>query len=303
MSATTSVLDDDDELRPRKGKSAPLARRRIIGNKQTVARTVRRTPEVLVKISSSARDMRAVNAAVDYLSRKGMVELEDEQGNVFLGDQARQDALYTWQGIPASNGTRRETFHVIFSMPAGTDRVAVTESVSRLAKKEYRNHQYVFATHNDTDKPHVHVVVNATPYRGTKRLNPRKADLQRWREGFAENLRSLGVEANATPRVARGVVKRFESQAVRHMAQRGVALTRAPKNPSPETETRYQKVQIKVLNEYGAMAKELINGNAADRALAVDITHFVQSTGMDLPMREASMQKSASNEPEPGPSR
>jgi hypothetical protein len=31
-----------------------------------------------------------------------------------------------------------------------------------------------------------------------KRLNPRKADLHRWRETFAEKLRAWGVEAEAT---------------------------------------------------------------------------------------------------------
>jgi hypothetical protein len=37
-----------------------------------------------------------------------------------------------------------------------------------------------------------------------KRLNPRKADLQRWRETFAEKLRSYGVEAEATRQATRG---------------------------------------------------------------------------------------------------
>ena len=36
-----------------------------------------------------------------------------------------------------------------------------------------------------------------------KRLNPRKADLHRWRETFAEKLRDRGVEAEATRQATR----------------------------------------------------------------------------------------------------
>ena len=44
----------------------------------------------------------------------------------------------------------------------------------------------VFALHTDTDNPHVHVCIKmASIKKRSKRLNPRKNDLQRWREGFA----------------------------------------------------------------------------------------------------------------------
>ena len=41
--------------------------------------------------------------------------------------------------------------------------------------------------------PHVHLVVKAEHEYGGPRLNPRKADLQRWRERFAEYMTELGV--------------------------------------------------------------------------------------------------------------
>lgn len=223
--------------KPRKGKTVPaLSGRLIIGNKATVARTIRRVPEVVIKIASNAKDRHAVNNIVDYIARltseskrNGIepVVIEDEQGNTFVGEYARTDALHGWKGMPRSGGSRREAFHVVFSMPIDTDRKALTEAVRRFAAEEYRNHQYLFATHDENDSPHVHVIVNATPYRGKKRLNPRKADLQRWREVFAENLRALGVEANATPRIARGVTERYASKAVREIQARGGQRTKA----------------------------------------------------------------------------
>lgn len=232
------VFDPKSEpLRPKKAKEAPLAKRRlIIGNRATVARTVRRVPEVVIKITSNAKDRHAVNNLVDYIARltaeskrKGIapVVVEDEQGNTFVGEHARNDALAGWTRLPATGGKRREAFHIVFSMPASTDRESVTEAVRRFAGEVFRNHQYVFATHDEEDRPHVHVVVNATPYRGRKRLNPRKGDLQQWREIYAENLRDLGVEANATPRIARGLVERYDTKAVREMRARGANQTKA----------------------------------------------------------------------------
>jgi hypothetical protein len=52
--------------------------------------------------------------------------------------------------------------------------------------------------------PHVHISVRAESKHG-KRLNPRKADLHRWRETFAAKLRKRGIEAEAT----RGVGRRY----------------------------------------------------------------------------------------------
>lgn len=59
--------------------------------------------------------------------------------------------------------------------------------------------------------------------RDGERLNPRKADLQAWRDGFARALRDRGVEAEATPRGARGVTRKAERGPVRRMRERYLA--------------------------------------------------------------------------------
>lgn len=56
-----------------------------------------------------------------------------------------------------------------------------------------------------------------------ERLNPRKADLQAWREGFARALRDRAIEAEATPRRARGVTRKAERIPVRKMRERFAA--------------------------------------------------------------------------------
>lgn len=73
------------------------------------------------------------------------------------------------------------------------------------AAKEFRaERDYALVQHTDEKHPHIHIVVQMQVMHGL-RLNPRKADLQRRREGFAEQLRERGIEATATPRRARGI--------------------------------------------------------------------------------------------------
>src|SRR5206468_12841234 len=56
--------------------------------------------------------------------------------------------------------------------------------------------------------PHVHLSVRAESKSG-RRLNPRKADLNRWREVFAERLRDWGIDAEATRQPTRGVARSY----------------------------------------------------------------------------------------------
>jgi hypothetical protein len=84
--------------------------------------------------------------------------------------------------------------------------------------------------------PHVHLVVKAEHEYEGKRLNPRKADLQRWREMFAQNLTELDVAATATRREDRGLVKTNKKTPIYRAAHRkpkgGVSGQNRPLNTS-----------------------------------------------------------------------
>ncbi|ACT51616.1 relaxase/mobilization nuclease domain-containing protein [Methylovorus glucosotrophus] len=202
----------------------------------TLKNTTRRAPEVLVKISGGGKSITQIKAHLDYISRNGDVPLEDENGDAIYGREAVRDLRDEWQygGYPISgNVGAKKTFNIVLSMPPGTDRAAVTLAAREFAHQEFRlNYSYVFATHDDEKHPHVHLCVKAMGKDGV-RLNPRKADLQHWRELFAEKLREFGIEANATRRPVRGVTKRPRKQAVVHLEKRGLmslqreALTQA----------------------------------------------------------------------------
>ena len=54
-----------------------------------------------------------------------------------------------------------------------------------------------------------------------RRLNIRKATLRSWRTEFAENLRELGVAANATERAVRGQIRTNKPTGIYRALQRG----------------------------------------------------------------------------------
>jgi hypothetical protein len=94
--------------------------------------------------------------------------------------------------------------NLVFSMPKGTPADKVLRAVQMLAREKFaRKHRYAMALHIDQGHPHVHMVVKAMSEQGA-RLYIRKSMLREWRRDFAQHLRDLGVEANATERAVRG---------------------------------------------------------------------------------------------------
>lgn len=124
------------------------------------------------------------------------------------------------RGKAGPNAT--QSVAVILSMPPGSPPDRVEAAARTWAKETFGGkYDYLMARHDDTDHPHVHVTVRAVGYDG-KRLAPGPADLQQYRERFAHQLRRQGVEAEATPRQARGHVRKANPIAVHHAERRGV---------------------------------------------------------------------------------
>jgi type IV secretion system T-DNA border endonuclease VirD2 len=170
-----------------------------------LARIVRKAPEVVVKVTGRQRGGNHVKAHLDYIGRKGDVEIETRDGEILttkddLAERAAEwsDSLQ-WRSRPTVSSVS-----LIFSMPEGTDPDKVLGAVRALAHGELSdNHDYVLALHTDTPRPHVHLTVQAEGLDRT-RFNPRPVQLNRFRERFARELRARGVAAEATPRRARG---------------------------------------------------------------------------------------------------
>lgn len=247
-----------------------------------IARTLRRTPEVMVKITNkaaSAQGMGAVRRHLRYISRNGRVELEDQNGDRITGAEALRDLTQAWQlggwGIPESS-TRREVFNILLSMPPGTNRQAVRDAARGFAAQEFGDGRaYVFAAHDDEAHPHVHLSVQVRGPDG-RRLNPRHKDLQRWRERFAEQLREHGVEANATPRRARGVTQRYPKPAVVHMIARGETPRYWKMLPTDGQRDAGWDAHGGVFTAWREMAYAMARSRAReDRSMAVEVAYFV----------------------------
>ena len=278
-----------------------------------IARTLRRTPEVMVKITNkaaSAQGMGAVRRHLRYISRNGRIELEDQSGDRISGVDALRDLTKAWQlggwGIPETS-TRREVFNILLSMPPGTDRQAVRDAARDFAAHEFGDGRaYVFAAHDDEAHPHVHLSLQVRGPDG-RRLNPRHKDLQRWRECFAEQLREHGVDANATPRRARGVTQRYPKPAVVHMLARGETPRHWTPLPTSAQRDAGWRGHGGAFAAWREMAYAMAKSRAReDRAMAVEMAYFVGGMPVqrDRPASDRTQdvrrKQSGSQEPEVG---
>ncbi|MDR0563628.1 MAG: relaxase/mobilization nuclease domain-containing protein [Azoarcus sp.] len=181
---------------------------------------VKRAPEVLVKITGHSSGRNTVRHHLDYISRNGAVDLENERGEIIQGRGGVSGLLDELKAAQIPNDSkRREFLHVLFSMPAGTPEQEFKKSLREFCQEEFATRQYVMALHRDTDHMHAHVCVSTRDMARANepRLSPRKADLFRWRLGFADKLRENGIDAAASERRHRFQYRRAENPVVRQI--------------------------------------------------------------------------------------
>ena len=220
---------------------------------EQIARTVRRAPEVMVKVlPRGAQAVGSVRKHLDYIGRKGELELETDDGERLQGRHAGEQLVEDWdldlesdrRGVglaSAKQGSAKLVHKIMLSMPPGTPAKGALEAARNFAREEFAlKHRYALVLHTDEPHPHVHLVVKAISEQGV-RLNIKKATLRHWRSEFARNLRLLGVEANATDRAVRGETRKPKKDGIYRPSERG--------------ESTYQRTQAE------AVAAELLKGN------------------------------------------
>jgi Relaxase/Mobilisation nuclease domain len=247
--------------------------------RQRIAATVaRRAPQVMVKVTGGGRGMGAIAAHFRYISKNGQLRIEDDRSVVREGKEAMHDLVEQWRhsgSLIPEQGHRREAFNVMLSMPHGTDPQIVLKAAREFAKNELRGHRYVMVLHEHQANPHVHLSVRAESMTG-QRLNPRKKDLNRWRETFAEKLRGWGVEAEATRQASRGIIRRDEPiWRVKAKEQGRPTQGHEPTMPS----ARYRHSHTQALEAWMHITKALQGSDAPeDQDLAKGIVRFVGET-------------------------
>jgi hypothetical protein len=289
-------------VRPRRTTPVALLGGLSVGQaaQAKLTRLAARTPEVMVKVTGRTRDPAHLKAHLDYISRNGQLDLEAADGAILTGRAEVRDLAADWSAEQLADRRTRTgapfSHNLVLSMPAGTDPGRLRDAARAFAEASFADrHDYVFTLHTDTPQPHVHLSI-CTRAHTSERLNPRKADLELWRQTFAQALRDRGIAAEATPRRARGVTRKPERQALRkirerHEARGGeigrvrraayqdaakAAFGGAP--PTPPWEQRMAERQAQVRALYLAQAQVLArSADREDRALAAKVVAFVAS--------------------------
>jgi Relaxase/Mobilisation nuclease domain len=259
------------------------------------ATMVRRAPQVMVKVTGGGRGMGAIAAHLRYISKGGRLTTEDDRGLEREGKEALRDLVEQWRlggsRIPEIS-ERREAFNIMLSMPAGTKAEIVRSAAREFAKAELANHRYVTVLHTHQANPHVHLSVRAEGRDG-QRLNPRKEDLRRWRETFAERLRGWGIEAEASSQVTRGTRHRNE-----RVWERKTGLPREDRPARPEALP--SGIRRQALQAWAEIMRALaVSPEESDRKLAQSIGHYLGR----MPAVQAIVRHQAQQRELPGMSR
>ena len=224
-----ALLDIGSFARPGPGRRDRLSPEELA----LIGRTLRRTPEVMVKVlSKDSNNLRSVVRHLNYIGRRGQLVLETDDGTRLQQRDAGHRLVEDWDldldrdrgdiRLSAAPWRAPKVVHkIMLSMPPGTPAKGVLEAARTFARELFAlKHRYVLALHTDEPHPHVHLVVKAMSEQGV-RLNIRKATLREWRREFAQHLREQGIAANATERAVRGENRVRKLDGIYRAASRG----------------------------------------------------------------------------------
>jgi hypothetical protein len=140
---------------------------------QQIERTVRRAPEVIVRICApQSNDFDAVQKHLDHIARQGELRLETDSGELVGGprlgrrlmeemdldlEEYRRRAELT---VPRGRRLPKLVHKIILSMPQGTSCPRLLSAARNFLREQFANrHRYVFVLHAHRAHPYVHVVV------------------------------------------------------------------------------------------------------------------------------------------------
>ena len=190
-----------------------------------ITRTVSRTPEVMVKVTGGGTKKGAVAAHFGYISRRGALEIETDEGEFIGYPEQQKQLLDEWHLELTAGQYRRQkeggraprltklVHNIVLAMPAPTPTDKVLAAARKFAREKFAQHRYAMVLHIDQKHPHVHLVVKAENELG-RRLHIDKQRLREWREDFARLMREQGIAANATSRALRGENKKYPREKI-----------------------------------------------------------------------------------------
>lgn len=162
--------------------------------------------------------------------RKGELEAEDEHGHRIVSSAQVYKRVGEWAKSFDKRIRSRDALKLVLSAPPGSDPAKVNDAARSFLASEFKNHRYIFVLHTDKPHPHVHACITMRDEWGSK-LDPRKADLKRYRERWVEHAEPFGIDMAATPRR-----EQKRSAAREYMKRKGV---------EPNADRRYREHLLK----------------------------------------------------------
>lgn len=304
MPSSTPALDIVSRAR----RGPPESERLTIGQIEQIRRTVRRVPEVMVKVTGGGRKVSAVAAHLVYISHDGRLELETDDGQR-VAKAGQNELLSDWhlelsagQYRPPPRRTKKPfagiklVHNIVLSMPAPTPPEKVLAAARTFARERFGlKYRYAMVLHTHQEHPHVHIVVKAEGL-DASRLHIDKAMLREWRQDFARMMRDQGIAANATPRAVRGRSMRAEMDGRYRTKRRGTSLALRDKVEGVARElARSGTIRDPAHAKLAGTRKAVVAGwigvailldERGETALAAEVRQFVKSLPPVLTDRE-----------------
>jgi hypothetical protein len=243
------------------------------------ARLERRAPQVMVKVTKPTFGADHTFQNMTYIARHCEEEIFDQDGSLLVRDDELRRLADDWhqQNQDAYDGERRylgpDARRLQFSMPKGTDPIALRNAAAATARHVFGDrYDYVYALHTDRPHPHVHLTIRAVSHEG-RALRINKDDLLYLRRALALALRMRGVDADATPQIARGPRVKHDPTELfrakhRRVAAESLVTGRAPAEKGGAIDPYVRRV-------YEAAARRLrATHQKRDEALAARIEQF-----------------------------
>ena len=246
---------------------------------QLLSRTVRRTPEVMVKVlTKGGSNLKTVGRHLSYLSRDGEVEIETDDGRRLSGQGGEQELLEDWDlDLEEARRTRE--------LRSRTPPDGLLRGAQAFARETFgAKHRYAMVLHTDEPHPHVHMLIKAVSEEGV-RLNIRKATLREWRREFARHLRAQGITANATDKAVRGTMRANLSDGMYRAMQRDasrriqehVGSAGMERQTASEDSSRESLLYTRAQVERGWLAAAEILDHQGRRDLAWYVRRFTEA--------------------------
>jgi hypothetical protein len=168
---------------------------------QTLAASLADAGSELVgfRFAATGHALEGVQTQLQALAGKGRHGLTTGEGREVAPNPEAVRALAKEMARDLHSRKSRDVLHIVFSARAGTDRARFDAAVATMMGREFAGHRYLVGRHDDKGHVHVHAILLARNADG-KKIDPKIADLARWREAMAQAAREHGIAMVATRR-------------------------------------------------------------------------------------------------------